>query len=417
MSKDHHKWRLGLPAPEIRAHSLAKHRVIEEYLKLYIATLTKNPRRPELKLTIVDAFAGGGEYTHWQTGLMCPGSPIISLNALSSAAHLAQQGRDNDFHLDAECFFVEKNKNAFNYLDRTVRKSQYSGLVNDTVHLFQGGIENNIDKILNRIKERRGGERAIFIMDQCGMKDANFPLLKKILSLKNAEVILTFATDWLIDYLNADKDSQRLVQKIGLVIPSKEIVEAKQHAHWRRLIQILLHPQFASIPGARYYTPFFIRSKDAHRDYWLVHLSGHARARDVMMGLHWQENTSFAHYGKAGFHMLGYNEDEDSTITGRPTLSNFYFDDTAESLCVSALHEQMPDMFREHPDGISFEAFFAKWTNTAPATSDIFKKAIRELAAERVLRITDKTGTVERQKGVQSGDDVIKRTRVKRLIH
>ncbi len=35
------------------------------------------------------------------------------------------------------------------------------------------------------------------------------------------------------------------------------------------------------------YAPFIIRSKEAHRDYWLIHLSQHSRARDMMVGLHW----------------------------------------------------------------------------------------------------------------------------------
>ena len=39
-----HRWRLGDPPPQIRPHTLAKHRVYEKYPKRYVATITKNLR-------------------------------------------------------------------------------------------------------------------------------------------------------------------------------------------------------------------------------------------------------------------------------------------------------------------------------------------------------------------------------------
>ena len=123
----------------------------------------------------------------------------------------------------------------------------------------------------------------------------------------NAEVILTFATDSLIDYLSENEQTQHILENVGISLPSKTIVTAKESRDWRRTIQFALHREIPEKTGAKFYTPFFIRSADAHRDFWLIHLSGHYRARDVMVGLHWKESTSFAHYGRSGLHMLGYD--------------------------------------------------------------------------------------------------------------
>lgn len=238
-------------------------------------------------------------------------------------------------------------------------------------------------------------------------------MIRKILQLGNAEIILTFATDSLIDYLSTDDATQGRLERLGLKLSADKIGKIKQHAQWRRIIQNELHQQFSDC--AAHYTPFFIRSKDAHRDFWLIHLSGHATARDVMMGLHWKENTSFAHYGRPGLQMLGYDPDEDAKLTGRLILPNFYFDETAKSLCVNSLLEQLPGHVAKYRDGITFEEFFANLTNLAPATSEIFKETIQQLIREGEFRVTDKTGTVKRS-GVQHKTDVLKRTRVKRLF-
>ena len=39
-----------------------------------------------------------------------------------------------------------------------------------------------------------------------------------------------------------------------------------------------------------------------------------------MVGLHWDQNNSFSHYGKPGLAMLGYDPDRDIKVTGQPFL-------------------------------------------------------------------------------------------------
>ena len=88
---------------------------------------------------------------------------------------------------------------------------------------------------------------------------------------------LQHQTDWLITYLSGSDKMQRTLENVGLDFSKDAIVAAKQQAEWRRVIQFTLHQQIFAGSGANDYTPFFIRSKDVHNDYWLIHLSNHSR--------------------------------------------------------------------------------------------------------------------------------------------
>lgn len=61
MPLKHYTWDKG-HIPTIEEHSLAKHRILREYVLDYIRILTSDPRRERLHLDIIDGFAGGGTY-------------------------------------------------------------------------------------------------------------------------------------------------------------------------------------------------------------------------------------------------------------------------------------------------------------------------------------------------------------------
>jgi hypothetical protein len=218
--------------------------------------------------------------------------------------------------------------------------------------------------------------------------------------LPNAEIILTFATDWLIDYLSTNETTQKILERAGLELSSEAISLAKeQHpTKWREAIQLLLHREIHEKSGAAYYTPFFIDSPRAHRAYWLVHLSGHSRARDVMTGLHWEMHTHFSHYGRPGLRMFGYDPDQDAAITGARTFSEFHFDRRAKELTEDALMAELPGRIAIVKDGVTFQALFDQITNETPATSHILRDVLRDLARGGEIEIKDASGST-RQRG------------------
>lgn len=409
MSDEHHEWCIGEPAPLIRPHSITKHRVIQQYLVRYVEVLTGNLHIPKLPLTLVDGFAGGGLYRDWRTREERHGSPLLMLNAMRDSANAAQEKRSNEFHLDVEYFFIEESKSTFAYLEATLKNSEFAALIGDRVKLLNDTFLNQVDAIVDHIHRKSEKRRAIFVLDQFGYADVPFPAIRTILNkLPNAEIILTFATDWLINYLCESDKMQLTLENVGLDLSKEAIRSAKQLVDWRRAIQFTLHQQIYEKSGARFYTPFFIRSKDAHNDYWLIHLSNHSRARDVMVELHWLENTSFAHFGRPGLLMLGYNQDHDIRVTGQKLLlPEFRFDVVAENATHASLMEELPERLYHFKDGVTFQQFFSALTNETPATSRLMKSVLAQLLSSGIVDIKDKTGTITRKAGVQHKSDVI----------
>jgi len=62
MPRSEYDWELGSPPPVIKLHSLVKHEIIHAYVAKYISILAANPAQRQLRLTLVDGFAGGGLY-------------------------------------------------------------------------------------------------------------------------------------------------------------------------------------------------------------------------------------------------------------------------------------------------------------------------------------------------------------------
>jgi hypothetical protein len=198
---------------------------------------------------------------------------------------------------------------------------------------------------------------------------------------------------------------QPTLGRLGLELSTAQLMSAKQHGNWRFAVQALLHQQLVEKSGAKFFTPFFIRSKDAHRDLWLIHLSNHFRARDVMTGLHWTENRSFAHYGGPGLMMLGYDQDFDECVAGLP----FLFDDDALIRTRESLLNQLPARLAKFKDAVPFHEFFAGLTNETPATTDIVKNVLATLQSDGEIEIHDESGTVQRKAGVQRHNDILRR--------
>lgn len=409
MSHKAHKWRPGQPPPTIQPHSRAKHRLLEAYLRRYVETLTQNIRVDRLRLTVVDGFAGGNIYTDPSTGGTCRGSPSIVLDALREAEVKANVRRKKPFKLLDHCFFIEKDWGAFDSLKATLAAGQHSKSVDQTIHLMKGEFDSHVGGITSFINAKSRTGRSLFILDQFGFSQVPFRTIRNIFaSIPNAEVVLTFAAEDLIDHLSDNKPNPKLRLNPGLDLDSLASKIDKANPLWKRLIQTELHGVVQKLADAKYFTPFFLRCKESHRDLWLVHLSRHHRARDVMVGVHWDLQNTFAHYGKSGLNMLlGYDQDEDFMFTGQSTFEAFLFDAVAAERTKAALTEELPKLLRDHHQEVSFRTLFATISNQIPATSQQVRDVFRILSAEERVLIRDETKLVTRTAGIQRETDLI----------
>lgn len=416
MSRKPYNWENG---PDlIQQHSIAKHQILQSYLAAYFQTLVSSPNQDVLRLTLIDGFAGGGLYFHNDTRELVKGSPFIFLNATREAEFLLNKGRKKPIRLEVDYFFVESDRHAYTHLDKVLREHGYGSQIGNTIHLKNAKFQDQADSIIDFVKNKspRNG-RSIFALDQYGYSEVPTQLIQKIFSkLPSAEVILTFGVDSFLNYANDGKLTQSLLNKIGIpdIFNGRLIEDIKSsESDWRLFIQSSLYHTLVSQCGAKHFTPFFIRNKKGHGDYWLIHLSQHHKARDVMTEVHWDNNNYFIHYGGAGlnmFQMVGYDPNYDVKYNGheRQNILGFEFDDVARITSIMTLSEHIPRLVYANDEGISFEVLFATTCNESPASAAIYRESIAHLISEKTIEVVGADGQERRSaKQIKKDDQII----------
>lgn len=289
MPRSRYPWSDGEPVL-IKQHSVAKHEVLRAYLVAYLRTLVVQPGQKEVSVTLVDGFAGGGRYIHEDTGQLLLGSPFVFLEAVKEAQALLSIARKNPLEWRLKYFFVEKSKAACNMLRQTLLDEGYGDSMGRDIHLLEGSFEKHAHAILGAIRDKSPiSGRSIFLLDQYGYSEVPASQIRSILTtLPRAEVILTFAVDAFINYASDNPVTQTILSSLDLpdALRGRTIDEIKtSEKDFRLFIQSQLYKGLVENCGAKYYTVFFIRTK-GHGVYWLVHLSQHPRARDVMTQVH-----------------------------------------------------------------------------------------------------------------------------------
>ena len=420
MAKKPYNWKDG-PA-KLQQHSVAKHNLLRSYLAAYFPTLISSPQQDELRLTIVDGFAGGGAYEHDVTGEILLGSPFICLKAAEEAeATINHSGRVKKVRFSVDYVFVEKNRNAVNYLTKTIKDQGFGSRVGNDIHLFHGDFNTHADNIIEQIRKKtpRSG-RSIFILDQYGYAEVPMPLIAKIFqTLPRAEVILTFNVDSFNSYAT-DKSARSPLESIGLpnIFQGRSLQDIKNNERdWRAYIQSQLYPHIVRSAGSRFHTPFFIRSTKGHGDFWLLHLSMHQKARDVMTEVHWQHSNTFIHYGGEGLDMfkVGYITNADERFTQQGKLG-YTFDDDAKKRTEEKLHLDIPRLIYADEEGQSFETLHATTCNDSPATARIYKDVLSSLAKLGEVEIVSPDGRHKTSANQIKGEDRILPPRQRKLF-
>lgn len=403
----HYEWKLGEALPFLGEHSVAKHDIFEQYVRIYIERLTRTPSQTMLNLTIVDGFSGGGLYRLGSAEV--EGSPLRLLTAVTAADAALKAARSKGFAVRADFFFVDENPQHIAFLNDLLTKRGYGPRLGQDIFVRCAQFEEACPDILSHIKKKGTAHRSLFFLDQYGWSDVRLATIRTILgTLKNPEILLTFAVDALIDFLSEKTAETQALLNIELAREDvRDLMGLKNGEGWRYLIQNGLYRHVQGRTGARFYTPFFIHSVEAHRSYWLLHLSNHRQARDEMGKLHWRLNNRFQHHGGAGFHALGFDPARDL----RQGLLPFMFDDDAMRRSEAAVLDQLPRMIHaanQDGAGLAVEALFAGNCNDTPVTSDILSRQLVLLRDEGELLIRGEDGSLKpRAKTIGWGDHVI----------
>lgn len=409
----HYDWVWGNTPPLLKRHSEVKHALLRNYLIKYFLTLFSRLQREQLKMTVVDGFCGGGLYLN-EDGQEAPGSPLVILEAIEEARILVMtsQERRKPIQIDVELICIDECPSALEFLRNLLVQRNYGGaLASQRIRLFHGQFADYSDAVIKRCQERsRLSGRALFVLDQYGYSAVPMHCLSDIFSkLAKAEVILTFYVDALIKFLDEKNLHQfQMATGIRTGMTAAEIDDLKKSPWWRVALQATLYADVTRTSAAKFHTPFFIRPEQGFGDFWLLHLSQHWKARDVMASTHWEYNNHFAHYGGAGFNMFSTGYIGKLDDTGK-MQSGFDFSDVAATVSQDAMLDQIPRLLSEVPDGISFDNFFMRLINGTPATRDMVETALLKLSGDQQVQILGADGVPSSARLHLKGEHVLRR--------
>ncbi len=361
-------WGIGGSLPIIEDHSLVKLEIIEKYLEAYIRHLTILPFIDKLKFAVIDGFSGGGLYKNI-SGQEILGSPLRILDTIERLKKEIAFERKNkkfkqiDFDISTYC--IEKNIATFNFLQQTLINRGFS----DLAQIVNGEFEKVYSSIIQKLRDKKY-QKAIFLLDQYGYTDATINTIRNILgSFPNAEIILTFACDSLIDYLTIKNKSALL--KLGLDnYDIEHLLDTKQdNDDNRKILQFRLLKSIIDKVGACYYTPFFVQGQKTHRAYWLLHFSNHPIARNEMVKLHYENHNSFIHYGGEGLDMFGYSTKNKNIM--------FLFTEEDRIMGLNLIKKQIQNKIIDY-DNKTFGTLIQNEINNTPATIETIRESLKD---------------------------------------
>ena len=209
------KWHPDGPPPLIEDHSKAKLTVFRGYLRAYFDKLGTNWSRDEFKLDLVDGFAGGGTFRDGE-GIIS-GSPLIMLEETERARDRLNRNRAKPLNFDCKFYFVDVDSAHTKHLRNALDERGYT-VDDERIVVRNQRFESVVTDIIAQIRGRQPkAGRSLFLLDQCGYSKVELNLVAKILrQLPAAEVILTFATDALVNRLADDPAVVQAVTPLDL---------------------------------------------------------------------------------------------------------------------------------------------------------------------------------------------------------
>jgi three-Cys-motif partner protein len=413
MSDDKYFWKVGSPPPLIGRHSQTKHSIVEEYVRRYVLTLMAPAHIPELHLSIIDGFCGGGCY-QTEDGGIADGSPLLVMRAIREARMHLNQERRIPRNINVEYSFVDilpdTTKHLQYWLDAKRQENAIDPVDHSKTEVITKDFLQSLPYLVQKVQQRKMGEHALFVLDQYSYKNIPLPEIAGILrTLKGAEVIMTFNVDNLTTYLSDRAANRKPLEKIGLdtYVPwvDLKLIKATQKQEWRRTLQRCLAHGIKCETGAKFMTLFFVKPHGLNSwGYWLIHLSNQYRAHAVMKKLHWEHATEFGHELEPGIFVLGYNANKDVDYTGQQTM---VFGETSIDACINGVREHFGQTLFQLNKPIRLSDLFQDCVTNSTAAENHLMESTRQLHSSKNVIISSKDGTVRRNNKNYSLSDII----------
>lgn len=327
----------------IKEHTKVKH----DILSLYLVPWAKILRSFNKRLIILDGFAGRGEYTENGQKIVC-GSPIIfmDLNLTNLIEDLVciyvEKDHDNYSNL---CEVLRRRKNDLetrspntnmeiielisedpiqvnsfiSYFTRKYGKSNTETVrQKSTILLINADFVSFIESTLSHIDDNNMKIAPSFcFIDPFGFHGIPLKIIKRILSLPNTEILLTFMARDINRFSPLEQEEKGLEQLFGTKEWKKEIdkKDARKFADFYR--------RTLKSNGVKFV--IYFRMFEANRKsviYYLIHASNDLKAVELMKERMKKINVDFTYYGP-----------DNNILDNKQERLTYGFEEYADELC------------------------------------------------------------------------------------
>ncbi|EKK00105.1 hypothetical protein RBSH_04627 [Rhodopirellula baltica SH28] len=385
-SQDAFSWKDGR-TPPCPVHSRIKLEILRDYLMAYFPTITQNKRMDYVNIELIDAFAGGGVLMDVETKSPINGSPKVMIGAVRDSEAAIAAKKTKPFRINARFHFSDADRDAHLRLKQDLADSRYHEDVEEgNILIDNKRFEDFLPTVLKRIKSQPR-QKAIFFLDQCGWNQATLRDCNRILKhLPKAEIIWNISVESLAMFAN-DQDAFRVATErfgvdLGDAISARE--NAIRLSDWRKSLVSHYLQQIRSNCIAKFVSPFMVQHSGW--GYWLLHLSNHKEANDVMKVTHWRHQNNSLHEGFPGLRMLEFNR-------GNWNQSSlFRFDAEADQATREALHEELGPRIRSLGEDPTVGQLIDSVANETPADRRRIIESLGDLKAENACRFIGPAG-------------------------
>ena len=295
-------WKHG-PARALPEHSGKKLDLFGAYIERYIRKTALGGalrHHASYKLTLADAFAGGGEYESGQQG-----SPLVMLEAARKALddianEPGVQASRRPWKPHIQILLNDDSTEAVERLKRVIEESRFREDERFDIHITALPLVEWIDVFLARVRaQQRSGHRTVVFLDQTGYSDVLPEHIRKIMgSLKRSEVIMTYPVGWMLNrttggispgHWKKNKGHEWVRQDIRDDLLRGELTPGTEAVLMRQLVEYMALTCNANEYSCLTLNPNRYRG-DNQQKLWILHMTrspGGQAARDEMVEAEW----------------------------------------------------------------------------------------------------------------------------------
>jgi three-Cys-motif partner protein len=250
---------------DLEPHTLAKHQILERYLKAWFPILSTYHDR----IVYLDGFSGPGRYKKGE-----PGSPIIALDVAN--------GHQKQFKEELVFIFVDERKDRIDNLKKEIATLNLPNTFK--VHPEEGQFAQVTTSILDEIeKENHALAPTFAFVDPFGFSGVPYTLLCRLLKHKSSEAFITFMVDSMNRFLEAPNEEiqNHIVEFFG----TKDVLDIAKRQGDRIKNPLNFYLEKLQ-PIGKFIRLFEMRDKNDRIIYYLVFITnnplGHLRMKEAM---------------------------------------------------------------------------------------------------------------------------------------